>query len=94
MGRGDSQVRKSRFTDEQKLNILREADEKGIRPTARQYGIGVPTLYRWQEALREGGDKAKRKVAALERENRALRNALVDRNLELQVLKEISSKKW
>ena len=87
-------MRKTRFTDEQKLNILRVADEKGMRPTARQFGISVPTLYRWQEALRDGGDAAKRRLVALERENRALRNALVDRDLELQVLKEISSKKW
>ena len=37
-------MRKSKFTDEQIVRILRESDEKGVAETAKHHGISDQTL--------------------------------------------------
>lgn len=86
---------KKRFSEEQIIHILREAEMKkcSIRDLCRKHGISEQTFYRWRN--RYGGlelDEAAR-LRQLERENARLKKLVAERDLELEFMKEVVTKK-
>ena len=87
-------MRKSRFTDEQVVGIIREADREPVAEVAKRHGVSEQTIYTWRK--RFGGFQADdvRRLKQLEAENARLKKLVAERDLEIEVMKEVAAKNW
>lgn len=95
LGRMDFTMKRTRHTPEQVIRKLREADKllaegKDLAEVARHLEVSEQTYHRWRNQF--GGMKADdaKRLRELERENARLKKLVVDKELELDVLREVS----
>ena len=87
-------MRKTRFTDEQMVSIVRAADRGSVAAVAKQHGISEQTIYTWRKRFGALEADDVRRLKQLEEENARLKKLLAERDLEVEVMKEIAAKKW
>jgi len=88
-------MRKTRYTEEQIIGILKEA-AAGVKVAdlIRKHGISEQSYYRWK--AKYGGMEVSeaRRLRSLEDENRKLKQIVAEQSLDIRALKSALGKEW
>ena len=87
-------MKRNRFTDEQIVAALRDAEATMVVEAARKHGVVEQTMYRWRKRFAGMEVSDVRELKRLKDENTRLKKLLAERDLEVEVMKEIQAKKW
>ena len=93
--RKDQTMKGKRYTTEEKIRILREADrgEKSIQELCRQENVSEVTFHRWKKQFGHMAINEARRLKELERENNELKKMLAESLLKNRVLEAVCEKK-
>ena len=92
-----------KFTKEEKLNILAEAKQKGVKNTLDKYALYPATFYYWKKKFTVYGEAglehkklkdADSLIKSLEKENETLKILLAEKELEGKLKDELLKKKY
>jgi transposase-like protein len=87
-------MKKARFTDEQIVAALRDAEATTVTAAARKHGVSEQSIHRWRKQYVGMEVSDVRELKRLKDENIRLKKLLAERDLEVEVMKEIQAKKW
>jgi putative transposase len=89
-------VKRNRFSEEQIVRILNEADKGGktILDLCRQHGVTEQTFYRWRRRFAGMQVPEVQQFRHLQQENAQLKKLVAERDLEIESMKELLKKKW
>jgi putative transposase len=87
-------MRKARFSEEQMVAIIREANREPVAAVAKRHGISGQAIYTWRKCF--GGFEASdvRRLKRLETENARLKKLVAECDLEIEVMKEVAAKMY
>src|SRR5918911_5000780 len=92
---GELTMRKSKFTEEQIINILKSVEAgRKVNDACRTNGISEQTYHRWKAKYGGLDVNEARRLKQLEDENRRLKTAVADLTLDNRMLKDVLAKKW
>ena len=94
---------KRKFTKEEKLQIIKEASEQGVKATLEKYGIYPASYYSWKSKLEQMGEEGfhhgmtpqhLKRIRELEKENNVLKQLLAEKELDNKMKGDLLKKKW
>ncbi len=88
-------MKKSRFSDNQILSILKQADSGvPIPELCREHGMSSASFYKWRAKFGGMDASMMARLKELEDENRRLKKMYAEERLKADILKEAIEKKW
>lgn len=88
-------MKRSKFTEEQIIGILREQDAGGkTAELCRRHGISSATFYAWKAKFGGMEVSDSKRLKALEEENTRLKRLLAGSLLDQAAPKDLLSRKW
>ena len=87
-------MKKTRFSEEQMVKILREADKAPVSEVAKKHAVSDVTIYAWRKRFGQLEAVDVKRLRALETENGRLKKVLAERVMDIEILKEVAAKKW
>ena len=88
-------MRKSRFSEEQIIAILREQEVgAATADVCRRHGVSQATFYKWTAKFGGMAVSDAKRLRALEDENGKLKKLLAEAMLDNAILKDVNSRKW
>lgn len=87
-------MKKSTFSEEQVVGILREGMGMGVRAVCAKHNISEPTYYKWKKPY--GGLEVSdvRAMRAMTEENARLKRLIAELVVQNDILKAVNAKKW
>ena len=84
---------KKRFTEEQIVRILQEAEAgMSVRDVCRKHNVSEQSFYRWKAKYGDMGVSEVKRLRALERENTELKKIVAEQALDMRMLKDVNAK--
>jgi putative transposase len=88
-------MKKSRYTDSQILNILKQAENGVPVPElCREHGMSSATFYKWRAKFGGMDASLMARMKELERENKLLKRMYAEEKMEAEVVAEALAKNW
>ena len=88
-------MKRSRFSEEQVIGILREAQaESPVKAVCATHNISAATYHAWKRKYGGMEVNEARRLRALEEENGRLKRIIADLSVQNHILKEVNAKKW
>jgi putative transposase len=88
-------MKKSKFMEEQIIGILREAEgDTTAKAVCARHNVSEATFYKWRSKYGGMEINEARQLRSLEEENGRLKRLVADQAVQIQILKEVNSKKW
>ena len=88
-------MKKSRYSDSQILNILKQAEAGGPVPAlCREHGMSSATFYKWRAKYGGMDLSLMRRMKELEAENQRLKKMYAEERLKAEILQEALEKNW
>ena len=86
---------KKRFTEEQIVRILKEAEGgMAARDVCRKHNLSEQTFYRWKKLYVGMEVSDVKRLKELERQNDELKKVVAELTLDNRMLRDVNSKKW
>jgi len=87
-----------KFTDQEKLEIIAEAQKQGVKITLEKYDLYPATYYYWKKQLKLSGPndckELRTKLKTLAKENSALKELLAEVQLASKLKDDLLKKKY
>jgi putative transposase len=96
-------MERRKFSREEKLKILKEARENGVKSTLSKHGLYQATYYYWkkkydsmgEEGLQHSMTKERlQEIRRLEKENASLKEIMAEKDLVIKMQQELIKKKY
>lgn len=96
-------MKKRQFSKEEKLSIIKEVSEQGLKATLEKHNLFPASYYSWKKKFDEMGEEGFahgitpaqiKRIRELEKENKLLKELIVDKEMEGKLKDDLLKKKF